>query len=128
MRTGTLTDTYTLTHTHTSQSSVHMEHALLEHTCVRSSPVDVVVLVHAVEFQLEAAEQVLDHDAQVVVEDPGAQAGQVLSLGLQLHQQAVQRRVHLLCLQGAPPHHSQPQENSNIQSSTPTHTLDHLHR
>ncbi|CAB1319464.1 unnamed protein product, partial [Coregonus sp. 'balchen'] len=70
-----------------------------------------------IEFQLEAAEQVLDHDAQVVVEDPGPQAGQVLSLGLQLHQQAVQRRIHLLCLQVAPPHRiSQPQEFSNIHS------------
>ncbi len=38
-------------------------------------PVDVIILVHAVELQLKAAEQVLDHDAQVVIEDPGAQTG-----------------------------------------------------
>ncbi len=31
--------------------------------------------MHAVEFQLKAAEQVLDHDAQVVIENPGAQTG-----------------------------------------------------
>ena len=61
-------------------------------------PVDVVVLVHAVELQFEATEQVLDHDPQVVVEDPCAQTGQVLPLGLQLHEQAVQRSVHLLRL------------------------------
>lgn len=38
------------------------------------SPVDVVVLVHAVQLQFEAAEQVLDHDPQVVIQDPGAEA------------------------------------------------------
>ncbi len=38
-------------------------------------PVDVIILMHAVEFQLKAAEQVLDHDAQVVIENPGAQTG-----------------------------------------------------
>lgn len=51
---------------------------LCEKPCVLSIavvPVDVIILVHAVELQLKAAEQVLDHDAQVVIEDPGAQTG-----------------------------------------------------
>lgn len=38
------------------------------------SPVDVVVLVHAVQLQFEATKQVLDHDPQVVIQDPGAEA------------------------------------------------------
>lgn len=37
-----------------------------------ASPVDVVVLVHAVQLQLKAAEQVLDHNPKVVVKDPGS--------------------------------------------------------
>lgn len=36
------------------------------------SPVDVVVLVHAVELQLKATEQVLDHNPQAVVENPSS--------------------------------------------------------
>lgn len=43
--------------------------------CLVVVPVDVIILVHAVELQLKATEQVLDHDAQVVIEDPGAQTG-----------------------------------------------------
>lgn len=54
--------------------------------------------MHAVEFQLEAAEQVLDHDAQVVIEHPGSQTGQVLPLRLQLHQQAMKSCIYLLSL------------------------------
>lgn len=61
-------------------------------------PVDVVVLVHAVQLQFEAAEQVLDHDPQVVIQDPGAETRQMLPLRLEFHQQAVQGCVHLLCL------------------------------
>lgn len=38
------------------------------------SPVDVVVLMHAVQLQFKATQQVLDHDPQVMVEDPGAEA------------------------------------------------------
>lgn len=63
-----------------------------------ASPVDVVVLVHAVQLQFEATEQVLDHDPQVVIQDPGAEAREMLPLRLQFHQQAVQGGVHLLCL------------------------------
>lgn len=69
-----------------------------EATRLSGVPVDVIVLVHAVELELKAAEQVLDHDPQVVVEDPGTQAGQVLPLGLVLDQQAVKGCVNLLCL------------------------------
>lgn len=45
----------------------------LKAVCLAVVPVDVIILMHAVELQLKAAEQVLDHDAQVVIEDPGAQ-------------------------------------------------------
>lgn len=38
-------------------------------------PVDVIVFVHAVKLQLKATQQVLDHNPQVVVEDPGAKTG-----------------------------------------------------
>ena len=65
----------------------------------RYSPVDVMVLVYAVEFQLEAGEQVLDHDPQHVVQDPGGEADQVMSRRLQLKTQRVQQRVHPLGLQ-----------------------------
>src|SRR4029434_3922050 len=58
----------------------------------------VVVLVCAVELELEAAEQVEDHDAQAVVQNPGAHTGQVLPPRLQLQQQAVKSSVYLLCL------------------------------
>lgn len=36
--------------------------------------------MHAVQLQLETAEQILDHDSQVVIEDPGAQTCQMLPL------------------------------------------------
>lgn len=38
------------------------------------SPVDVVVLMHAVQLQFKATQQVLDHDPKVMVEDPGTEA------------------------------------------------------
>lgn len=38
-------------------------------------PVDVVVLMHAVQLQFKATQQILDHDPQVMVEDPGAETG-----------------------------------------------------
>lgn len=38
------------------------------------SPVDVVILVHAIQLQFKATQQVLDHDPEVMVEDPGAKA------------------------------------------------------
>lgn len=53
------------------------------------SPVDVVVLMHAVQLQFEATQQVLDHDPKVMVEDPGAEACQMLPLRLKFHQQAM---------------------------------------
>lgn len=37
-------------------------------------PVDVIILMHAVQLQFKAAEQVLDHDPEIMVQDPGAQA------------------------------------------------------
>lgn len=36
-------------------------------------PVDVIVFMHAVKLQFKATEQVLDHDPEVMVEDPGAE-------------------------------------------------------
>lgn len=39
------------------------------------SPVDVVVFMHAVQLQFKATQQVLDHDPQVMIEDPGAKTG-----------------------------------------------------
>lgn len=54
--------------------------------------------MHAVEFELEATEQVVDHDAQVVVENPGAQTCQVLPLRLELHQEPMQSCIDLLSL------------------------------
>lgn len=38
------------------------------------SPVNVIILMHAVQLQFKATEQVLDHDPQIMVEDPGTQA------------------------------------------------------
>lgn len=63
-------------------------------------PVDVVVFMHAVKLQFKATQQVLDHDPQIMVEDPGAKTGKMLSLRLKFHQQAMQRCIHFLCLQG----------------------------
>lgn len=68
--------------------------------CVCTLPVDVVVFMHAVKFQFKSTQQVLDHDPKVMVKDPGAKTGKMLPLRLKFHQQAVQRCIHLLCLQG----------------------------
>ena len=57
--------------------------------CVDDSPEDVVILVDSVQLQLKAGHDVVDHDAQRVVEDPGTEAGQMLTPRLKLNQQRV---------------------------------------
>lgn len=38
-------------------------------------PVNVIVFMHAVKLQLKATQQVLNHDPQVMIEDPGPKTG-----------------------------------------------------
>src|SRR4029434_6014280 len=85
----------------------------------------VVVLVCAVELELEAAEQVEDHDAQAVVQNPGAHTGQVLPPRLQLQQQAVKSSVYLLCLRTHTHTHTHFTQlhTYTLYTATHTHTL-----
>ncbi len=81
MRTRTLTGTCSQTQTLTGEPNWQTGSLCIpvrasnKQTTNMLSPVDVVVLMHAVQLQFKATQQVLDHDPQVVVEDPGAKTG-----------------------------------------------------
>lgn len=78
-------------------------------------PVDVVILMHAVKLQFKATQQVLNHDPQVMIKNPCAETGEMLSLRLKFHQQAVKCCVHLFCLQIK---HNCPQNGWKIKNTT----------